>query len=67
VGDSVTNFYLTNATSTLNSSVYGLALENNSHATITAAGTVTGEVAVVGGSILTVGANMTLSGPMQVD
>jgi len=66
-GDSVTNFNLNNATSTLNSSVYDLALENGSRATITAAGTVTWGVGMAGGSILTVGANMTLSGPMQVD
>jgi filamentous hemagglutinin len=63
--DSVTNYSLNNATSTLNSSVASLMAQNSS-ATTTPAGNVTGNVSL-GNSTLNLGANMTLSGTMNVD
>ena len=56
--DSVTNFYLSNSTTTLGSgvAVSGLYLQGGSMATTTAAGSVTGNVSVTGGSVLNLGA-----------
>ena len=66
--DAVTNFYLTNATSTLNSSVsvLSLGLQNGSVATTTAAGNVTGGAQVWTGSTLNLGAALNLSGSLDV-
>ena len=65
--DAVTNFYLTNATSTLNSgvSVLSLGLQNGSVATTTAAGNVTGGAQVWTGSTLNL-ACANLSGSLDV-
>ncbi len=64
--DSVTNYYLNNATSTLNSSVSSLQLVSGSNATTTAAGNVTGGVQVFSGSTLNLGANLNLSGSLDI-
>jgi hypothetical protein len=64
--DSVTNYYLHNATSTLNSSVSFLHLENGSNATTSAAGNVTGGVEVFSGSTLNLGGNLNLSGNLDI-
>ncbi|HEV3259887.1 MAG TPA: PEP-CTERM sorting domain-containing protein, partial [Gemmataceae bacterium] len=65
--DSVTNYYLTNATSTLNSSVSYLDVGNNSAATTTAGGTVTGSALVYNNSTMTLGADMSLRYSLQVE
>jgi hypothetical protein len=64
--DSVTNYFLDNATSTLNSSISSLDAEHNSHVITVAAGNVTGSVQLFTTSTLTLGANMTLSSSMDV-
>ena len=64
--DSITNFYLSNAASTLNAPVSSLTLYTNSTATTTAAGNVTGNVNIYSGSSLTLGADMTLSGSLDL-
>jgi hypothetical protein len=65
--DTVTNYSVYDATSALNSSVVSLVAQNLSHATTTTAGTVTGSVQLLSASTLTLGANMTLSGSMDVE
>jgi hypothetical protein len=64
--DSVTNFYLRNATSTLGSNVSYLQLESGSTAATTAGGNVAGNVYVFSGSTLNLGANLNLSGVLDV-
>jgi hypothetical protein len=66
VTDSISNFSLSNGTSTLNTPVSGLYLSNNSTATTTAVGNVTGNVSIYSGSTLTLGADMTLSGELRL-
>ena len=67
--DSVTNFYLSNSTTTLGSgvAVSGLYLQGGSMATTTAAGSVTGNVSVTGGSVLNLGANLGITGSLDVE
>ena len=62
----MTNLSLNNATSTLNSSVSSLSLINNSVATTTAAGSVTGSVYADSGSTLNLGAALNLSGNLDI-
>ena len=64
--DSVQNYLLHAATSTLNSPVSFLHLEQNAHATTTAAGSVSARVEVFTGGTLTLGDNMTLTGNIDV-
>jgi len=67
--DHVTLFALSNATTTLNSgvAVSRLALENGSSGTTTAASNVTNSVSVLSGSTLNLGANLSLSGSLDVE
>jgi hypothetical protein len=68
-GDSITNFYLGNANTTLSSgvAVSSLTLENGSTASTTTTGNVTGYASVLSGSTLTLGANLSLSGNLDVE
>jgi len=63
----VTSLFLTNATSTLNNSVFDLNLINGSTVTTTAAGGVTGNVTMSSGSTINLGADTTLSGPFSAE
>jgi fibronectin-binding autotransporter adhesin len=67
--DKVTNFYLSNSTTTLNSgvTVSFLQLQDGSTGTTTTAGNVTDNVNVLTGSTLNMGANLTLTGTMDVE
>jgi hypothetical protein len=65
-GDSIANFYLSNATSTLNAPVSSLTLYNHATATTTAAGNVSQSVSISSGSRFTMGADMTLSGNLSL-
>jgi hypothetical protein len=65
--DSVQDYRLSNASSTLYSPVSMLWLSNNSTATTTAAGNLTGYVSVGGGSKLTLGADITNAASISVD
>jgi len=64
--DSVTNFYLTNAASMLNSGVSYVQLSNFSVATTTPTGSVTGSADVYSGSTLNLGANLNLSNNLTI-
>ncbi len=64
--DTVTNFYLSGGSSTLNNSVSYLRLQDGATATTTATGSVTGNSDVLSGGTLTLGANMTLTGTLNV-
>ncbi len=64
--DKVTNYYLTNAQTTLNSDVAYLQLDSKSTATTTASGNVTGGVGVFGGSTLNLGADLNLTGNLDL-
>jgi hypothetical protein len=80
--DTVSTFNLSNGTSTINTPLFGLELNNstatwsnslswlnlynNSTATTTAAANVTGSVGINNGSKLTLGADMTLSGTLDM-
>jgi hypothetical protein len=65
--DSITNsFSLRNGTSTINTPLVSLYLSTNSTAATTAAGNVTGNVQIYSGSTLTLGADMTLSGTLDL-
>jgi fibronectin-binding autotransporter adhesin len=64
--DSITNFNLKNGTSTLNASVATLNLTSSTIATTTATGSVTGGVTIDSGSHLTLGADMTLTGTLDL-
>ena len=64
--DAVTNLTLSAGTSTLYSPVASLTLSNTSQATTTPAASVTGNVTLNTGSKLTMGAPLTLSGPLGV-
>ena len=65
--DTVTNFSVSNGTTTLNSPVYYLGVSNSSLTTTTAAGNVSGGVSVDTGGTLTLGASMTLSNQIDVE
>jgi hypothetical protein len=66
--DTVTNFYLSSATTTLGSgiSVATLTLQNSSNGATTAAGNITGSLEIESASQLTLGANLTLSGNLDL-
>jgi fibronectin-binding autotransporter adhesin len=65
--DTITNFYLdTHAVGTLNNNVSYLQLNNGSSASTTALGTVTGNIDAYSGSTLTLGANLSLTGYLNV-
>ncbi len=65
--DTITNFYLNSgASSTLTNNVSYLQLNNGSTATTTGTGSVTGSIDVYGGSTLTAGADLNLSGNLNV-
>ncbi len=66
-GDSITNYYLSHGTTTLNGSVTNLELDSNSAATTTATGAPTANASVYTGSTLTLGANLTLSSTLDVE
>ena len=66
--DSVTNFYLNEkATSTLTNNVSYLQLQNGSSATTTSSGSATGGIDVLSGSTLTAGADLKLTGTLNVE
>jgi T5SS/PEP-CTERM-associated repeat protein len=67
--DTVTNaFYLNGgASSTLTNNVYQLILQNGSSAATTASGSVTGYVDIYSGSKLTAGADLSLTGSLNVE
>jgi len=65
--DAVTTFNLSSGTSTLYSPLSVLSLSSTALATTTAAGNVSGNVSVLGGSTLTLGAPMTLSSQIDVE
>jgi fibronectin-binding autotransporter adhesin len=65
--DTVTNFSLVNAVSTLSSFVNALSLSNTSQATTTPAGNVTGNATLDLSSTLTLGAPMTLTGQLDLE
>jgi hypothetical protein len=67
--DKVTNFFLSNSTTTLNSgvAVSSLTLVNGSSGTTTTTGNVTVSISVGGGGTLNLGANLNLTGNMDVE
>ena len=65
--DNVTNFNLSNGTSTLSSSVASLNLSSSAQAVTTASGGASGTVSLYGNSTLTLGAPMRLSGNLDVE
>ena len=65
--DAVTNFSLSNGTSTLSSSVSSLSLSNSAQAITTVAGGVSGSVSLLTGSTLTLQAPLTLSGQFDME
>jgi hypothetical protein len=67
--DTVTNFYLADGATTLNSgvAVSQLQLENSSTGTTTTSGNVTGNLFVYSGSTLNLGAKLSISGELDVE
>ena len=64
--DTVTSFFLSGGASTLYNNVGSVSLSNNATAATTAAGTATTNASVASGSTLTLGANMNLTGDLQM-
>jgi hypothetical protein len=67
--DSITNFYLDDAGTTLNTgvAVSSLTLENGSNGLTTTSANITGNVSVLSNSTFNLGANLTLSGNIDVE
>jgi hypothetical protein len=64
--DTVTSFFLSGGTSTLDNNVGSVSLSNGATAATTTSGTATTNASISGGSTLTLGANMTLTGDLEM-